>query len=167
MIRLRKQLHKPIKEHPFFIRGFTGDVLIRTSIIKDIRIPTFLHFYEDQFIRRFIENKGFKWVITQNPFCYHYKTINEMIKDAFPSGFLGYEMGYLTAKKSIIASFTIVPKTIYAFLLKRNLSIMKTQIKFQMLYTLGVLKAWSLQRNCAPLLAFCPTSTRQAHDTKA
>ncbi|MEM2293774.1 MAG: glycosyltransferase family A protein [Nitrososphaerota archaeon] len=144
MEKLRKQLHKPVRQHPFVVRGFTGDVLIRTSIIKDIRIPPFLHFYEDQFIRRFIENKGFKWIITKNPFCYHYKTMNEMIKDAFPSGFFGYKMRFLTLRKSVTALFTIIPKVIYAFVLKRNPLMVKAQIKFQVLYTLGVLKAWCL-----------------------
>jgi glycosyltransferase involved in cell wall biosynthesis len=143
MDKLRTRLHKPLKEHPSIIRGFTGDTLIRTSAIKDIKIPKFLHFYEDQYIRKFVENKGFKWIITQNPFCYHFKTIEEMIKDAFPSGFYGCKMSYISVRKSLIALLTIVPKVIYAFTLKKNPSLLMNQVKFQTLYTLGVLKAWA------------------------
>jgi glycosyltransferase involved in cell wall biosynthesis len=144
MNKLREKLHKPLKENPHIIRGFTGDTLIRTTVVKDIKIPKFLHFYEDQYIRRFIENKGFKWIITQNPFCYHFKTIEEMIRDAFSSGFFGHIMGYIPARKSLVASFSIIPKVIYASMLKKNPLLLIGQIKFQFLYTLGVLKAWAL-----------------------
>jgi hypothetical protein len=66
-----------------------------------------------------------------------------MIKDAFPSGFYGCKMGYISVRKSLIALLTIVPKVIYAFMLKRNPSLLMNQVKFQTLYTLGVLKAWA------------------------
>lgn len=142
MAKLRKHLHKTPKEYP----AFTGDVLIKTSIVKDIKIPNFLHYYEDQYTRKFIRNKGFKWVITQNPSCYHHSKMDQMIKDAFPSGFLQYKIGHVTALKSIMASFTIIPKVIYAFLLKRNPSMVKILVRFQLSHTSGVLKAWSSQK---------------------
>lgn len=132
-----------MREHPSLKRGFTGDVLIKTSIVKDIKIPSHLHYYEDQFIRNFIENKGYKWVITQDPYCYHCKTIKRMINDAFSSGFFSHQLGYIPVSSSIAALFTIMPKVLYASSKKGNLSMMRSQVEFQVFHTLGALKSWA------------------------
>ncbi|MEM2875894.1 MAG: glycosyltransferase family 2 protein, partial [Candidatus Bathyarchaeia archaeon] len=141
MARLRKILRRPPKEHPSVKRGFTGDVLIRTSVVKDIRIPSFLHYYEDKYIQRHVLGKGYKWLVTQEPYCYHHKAMSRVLKDALPSGYFEGKMGYVPIRKSVIAMFTIFPKALYAYLLKRNFSMVKNQIKFQVLYTIGVLKS--------------------------
>jgi len=43
-------------------RGYTNCTLIRTDLVRDIRMPKEIHVFEDQFIRKHIENKGFKWL---------------------------------------------------------------------------------------------------------
>jgi len=55
------------------IRGMTHDTLIRTELVKDIVIPEDLTCYEDHFIRRFIEGKGFEWAVTKEAFCFHHE----------------------------------------------------------------------------------------------
>jgi glycosyltransferase involved in cell wall biosynthesis len=57
----------------FDIRGGTHDTLIRTSVIKDIKIPPTLHVFEDAYIKDWITDKGCKVVACYSPFCIHYR----------------------------------------------------------------------------------------------
>ncbi len=57
----------------FDVRGGTHDTLIRTSIIKDIKIPEDLHVFEDAYIKDWITDKGYRVVACYSPFCIHYR----------------------------------------------------------------------------------------------
>ncbi len=57
----------------FEVRGGTHDTLIRTSLVKDIKIPGKLHIYEDAYIKDWITKKGYKAVPCYVPFCIHYR----------------------------------------------------------------------------------------------
>jgi glycosyltransferase involved in cell wall biosynthesis len=57
----------------FEVRGGTHDTLIRTELIKDIKIPNGLHVFEDAYIRDWIANKGYRVVACYSPFCIHYR----------------------------------------------------------------------------------------------
>jgi glycosyltransferase involved in cell wall biosynthesis len=57
----------------FEVRGGTHDTLIRTSVIKNIRIPPNLHVFEDAYIKDWISDNGYKVVAVYSPFCIHYR----------------------------------------------------------------------------------------------
>jgi glycosyltransferase involved in cell wall biosynthesis len=57
----------------FEVRGGTHDTLIRTSTIKDIKIPHDLHVFEDSYIKDWIAGKGYRVVACYSPFCIHYR----------------------------------------------------------------------------------------------
>jgi glycosyltransferase involved in cell wall biosynthesis len=57
----------------FEVRGGTHDTLIRTDLIKDIKIPEYLHVFEDAYIKVWIEKKGYRVVACYSPFCIHYR----------------------------------------------------------------------------------------------
>jgi glycosyltransferase involved in cell wall biosynthesis len=57
----------------FDVRGGTHDTLIRTSTVKDIKIPGNLHVFEDAHIKDWIENKGYHVVACYVPFCIHFR----------------------------------------------------------------------------------------------
>ncbi|MEM2103376.1 MAG: glycosyltransferase family 2 protein [Candidatus Bathyarchaeia archaeon] len=57
----------------FDLRGGTHDLLLRFETVKGISIPDALHVYEDAFIKDWIEKKGFKLVVTYDPYCVHYR----------------------------------------------------------------------------------------------
>ncbi|MCW3984210.1 MAG: glycosyltransferase [Candidatus Bathyarchaeota archaeon] len=57
----------------FEVRGGTHDTLIRTSTIKDIKIPPDLHVFEDSYIKDWIAGKGYRVVACYSPFCIHYR----------------------------------------------------------------------------------------------
>ena len=57
----------------FDLRGGTHDTLIRTDLVKDIRIPRNLHVFEDSYIIDWISRKGYRVVACYNPYCIHYR----------------------------------------------------------------------------------------------
>jgi len=57
----------------FEVRGGTHDTLIRTSLVKDIKIPSHLHVFEDAYIKDWISDKGYRVVACYSPFCIHYR----------------------------------------------------------------------------------------------
>ena len=57
----------------FEVRGGTHDILIRTKLLKDIKIPNDLHVFEDTYIRDWIANKGYRVIACYFPFCIHYR----------------------------------------------------------------------------------------------
>jgi glycosyltransferase involved in cell wall biosynthesis len=124
---------------PRDIRGFTGDALIRTETVKDIQIPRLLHVYEDYYIKKHIEKKGYKWLVTKDPCCTHINT--RKLKDSYYSGYIGCRVGFLSMKRSLLATITIFPKVLYALILRRNLKMALWQIRFQLYILIGVLNA--------------------------
>jgi glycosyltransferase involved in cell wall biosynthesis len=57
----------------FDLRGGTHDTLIRTDLVKDIKIPKILHVFEDAYIKDWIAAKGYKLVACYDPYCIHYR----------------------------------------------------------------------------------------------
>lgn len=143
MVKLRKIFSRKSRYglFPPNERGFTGDVLIRTELVEDIKIPKCLHVYEDYYIKLHIESKGYKWLTPEEPYCDHLNVISKL-KDAYYRGFLGQKMGFISLKSAFLAIFTIFPKVIYAFILTRNLEMVFWEIKYQFFTFFGVLKAW-------------------------
>ncbi|MCW4024676.1 MAG: glycosyltransferase family 2 protein [Candidatus Bathyarchaeota archaeon] len=90
----------------FTVRGGTHDTLVRTSVIKDIKIPTDLHVFEDAYIKDYIERKGFKVVACYVPFCIHYRPASVWTL----KGSLG-----LIAESLRLGSFRLVAPLILAY----------------------------------------------------
>ncbi|MGE5187728.1 MAG: glycosyltransferase family A protein [Betaproteobacteria bacterium] len=57
----------------FEVRGGTHDTLIRTDLVRDIKIPSYLHVFEDTYIKEWIEQKGCRVVACYSPFCIHFR----------------------------------------------------------------------------------------------
>jgi glycosyltransferase involved in cell wall biosynthesis len=57
----------------FDLRGGTHDTLIRTDLVKDIKIPKILHVFEDTYIKDWITQKGYKMVACYDPYCIHFR----------------------------------------------------------------------------------------------
>ena len=57
----------------FKLRGGTHDTLILKKAVDGIRIPEQLHAYEDAYIVRWIEERGYKAVVGSDIYCLHYK----------------------------------------------------------------------------------------------
>jgi glycosyltransferase involved in cell wall biosynthesis len=57
----------------FDLRGGTHDTLIRTDLVKDIKIPKILHVFEDTYIKDWITRKGYKLIACYDPYCIHFR----------------------------------------------------------------------------------------------
>ena len=57
----------------FDLRGGTHDTLIRTDLVKDMKIPKVLHVFEDAYIKDWITQKGYKLIACYNPYCIHFR----------------------------------------------------------------------------------------------
>jgi glycosyltransferase involved in cell wall biosynthesis len=92
-------------------RGFMGNTLIRTEIIKDIMIPFHLHIFEDYYIKNHIQGKGYQYVITKDAYCQHYVKI-QRLRDAYYAGYLYTKTKKLSVKRAIFNLITAIPKTL-------------------------------------------------------
>jgi glycosyltransferase involved in cell wall biosynthesis len=78
----------------FEVRGGTHDTLVRTDLVRDIKIPQSLHVFEDAYVKNWISSKGYRVVACYSPFCIHYRPQNVwtlrgslgLIADAFRFG---------------------------------------------------------------------------------
>lgn len=57
-----------------YARAKTHCTLIRTQAVENINIPSDLDQMEDQFIRKYVEKQGYKWVKPLHPISTHYQT---------------------------------------------------------------------------------------------
>jgi glycosyltransferase involved in cell wall biosynthesis len=57
----------------FELRGGTHDTLIRTELVRDMKIPKALHVFEDAYIKDWIIQKGYRLIACYNPYCIHYR----------------------------------------------------------------------------------------------
>lgn len=57
----------------FVVRGGMHDTLIRREAVNGIRIPEWLHVYEDAYIVNWIRSRGYKVVIGDDIYCLHYR----------------------------------------------------------------------------------------------
>jgi glycosyltransferase involved in cell wall biosynthesis len=57
----------------FELRGGTHDTLVRTELVKDIKIPPELHVFEDAYIKDWINKKGYKVIPCYDPYCIHFR----------------------------------------------------------------------------------------------
>ncbi len=57
----------------FDLRGGTHDTLIRTDLVKDMKIPNVLHVFEDAYIKDWISQKGYQLIACYTPYCLHFR----------------------------------------------------------------------------------------------
>jgi len=122
-------------------RGFTGDTLIRTVIVKGMIIPTGLHVFEDRFIKRFIESKGYKWIICDGARCKHYlQPYNKQKLDIIFCNEIAYHLGYLNFRNVFRACLIAVPKGLFASGVKGNIRLLLYILYEQLLTLVGYLR---------------------------
>lgn len=93
---------------------FTGDTLIRREAIRGIEIPPILHIYEDRYIRRYIEDRGFRWVNSSDAYCLHYSQRKSI--DAYYIGFIDTLAGYRGVWRSVNDTLMHLSDFLHVFL---------------------------------------------------
>lgn len=141
------------------VRAFTGDALIRTELVKDIKIPP-VPVYEDEFIKQHIITKGpnqrrtpdarsfvlpdnerYRWKRTSGVVCLHHRGLN--IGQAWIAGYYAYYFGRMTPKQAVKNLVTIGPKTLYAVWRTGMWKIIPMQLNRELRTSLGCLTAWA------------------------
>jgi glycosyltransferase involved in cell wall biosynthesis len=100
-------------------RGYTIATLVKTSSVSDLKIPEDLQIYEDEYLKRWIEKQGLKWIKAENPIVDHFKENATNFRDAYLTG--EYSIKYkLYPTSNIILGFLIFPIKFFYFLYKYN-----------------------------------------------
>jgi len=122
------------------IRGGMHDTLLRTSLVRQMKIPEDLHIFEDWFIKKWIEDRGYKWIATKNPCCFHHNV------PRFDSQF-GYELAKLQEKYGIqsffitFRNFTLaLPKALAILATSKDSIAFSDQLKYYYYNFVGRLK---------------------------
>ncbi len=66
-------LESMIARQGFRLRGGTHDTLIRKSALEGLHIPEELHAFEDAYLIRWVEKRGYKALVGSSIYCLHYK----------------------------------------------------------------------------------------------
>lgn len=114
-------LESMIARQGFILRGGTHDTLIRKSAIEGIHIPEELHAYEDAYIIRHIQKRGFKTLVGNTIYCLHYKPpTNWSAQNAIDQAVVEFKCGLLQSHMFRYALF--YPVFMFYWLLQVPLS---------------------------------------------
>jgi len=93
-------------------RGLTIATVIKKEAVEDITIPDDLPIYEDEFIKRRIENKGFAWIKVVDPVVDHFPH-PKPFKDAYLMGIYSIRYNLLPAWRIVVVSLFSPLKFLY------------------------------------------------------
>ena len=98
-------------------RAFTGDTLVRTEAVKNIRMPN-IPVWEDEYIRLWVEKNGFRWLRTPHVVCDHLRTYN--LGPSYNVGKYGYYLGRLSVKTQLKRVAQLPVKVLFSLAYTRN-----------------------------------------------
>lgn len=100
-------------------RALTIATVIKTEAVNKIKIPPDLAIYEDEFLKKYIEQKGFSWKKMIKPTVDHYPN-PKPFKDAYLTGVYSIRYGLFPAWRIIIISLIFPIKYAYMFYVTRS-----------------------------------------------
>jgi len=124
-------------------RAFTGDTLVRTEAVKNIRMPN-IPVWEDEYIRRWVEKNGFKWLRTPHVVCDHLRRYN--LKPSYNVGKYGYYLGRVSMKAQLERVAQLPFKVLFALAYTGDLGTATFAIEKDLGIFKGALHAY-VQRN--------------------
>jgi len=129
-------------------RAFTGDTLVRTEAVKNIRMPN-IPVWEDEYIRRWVERNGFRWLRTPNVVCDHMRTYN--LKPSYNVGKYGYYLGRLSAKTQLKRVAQLPVKVLFALAYTGNIHTGTFAVEKDLNIFKGVLHAYVERNSGSPV----------------
>ena len=134
---IRELLVKQIRSQ----RCMMHDTLIRTGAVEGIRIPRNLHIWEDEFIGRYITERGFKFLKVVSPYCLHYLTPNERFSGFITTGYLMKKYRLWRFSQVVRRLLLALPKSIWIFIATRDFQASRIHLLSQVLIFKGWLAA--------------------------
>jgi hypothetical protein len=129
-------------------RAFTGDTLVRAEAVKNIRMPN-IPLWEDEYIRRWVERSGFRWLRTPHVVCDHLRTYN--LKQSYNTGRYGYCLGQLNVRTELRRVAQLPFKILFALAYTGNIRAGTFAAKKDLGVFRGVLQAYVQRKSRSPL----------------
>ncbi|MDG7011414.1 MAG: glycosyltransferase family 2 protein [Nitrososphaerota archaeon] len=130
-------------------RAFTGATLIRTDAVKGIRIPNTI-WYEDEYIRRHIESRGYSWLRSRRPDYWHWGRKGARLQEMYESAVCAYNLGFMKPGTEIRRLLYKTPiKALYVLRSTGDPSVASILVRRQIARTRGLLHA-KVQADEAP-----------------
>lgn len=129
-------------------RAFTGDTLVRTEAVKNIRMPD-MPVWEDEYIRRWVERNGFKWTRTSQVVCDHLRTYN--LTPSYDVGRYGYYLGKLSLRTQAKRVAQLPVKVMFAMAYTGSFHTGTFPIEKDLNIFKGVLQAYVQRNSGSPL----------------
>jgi hypothetical protein len=129
-------------------RAFTGDTLVRTKAVKNIHMPN-IPVWEDEYIRRWVEKNGFRWLRTSQVVCDHLRTYN--LKPSYNVGKYGYYLERLNVRTQLKRIAQLPVKVLFALAYTGNIHTGTFAVEKDLIIFKGVLHAY-VQRKSVSLL---------------
>ena len=129
-------------------RAFTGDTLVRTEAVKNIRMPN-IPVWEDEYIRRWVEKSGFRWLRTPHIVCDHLRRYN--LKPSYNVGRYGYYLGRLRVKTQLKRVAQLPVKVAFALAYTGNIRTGTFAVEKDLNIFKGVLHAYVRRNSGSPL----------------
>ena len=129
-------------------RAFTGDTLVRTEAVKNIHMPN-IPVWEDEYIRRWVEKNGFRWLRTSHVVCDHIRTYN--LKPSYNVGKYGYYLGRLSVRTQLKRIAQLPVKVLFALAYTGNIHSGTFAIEKDLSIFKGVLQAYVQRNSSSPL----------------
>jgi glycosyltransferase involved in cell wall biosynthesis len=85
-------------------RGGTHDLLVRRKAIEDIHVPSYLHTYEDAYIKSWICKKGYRVIGVYEPYCLHFRP-NKVWTMKQNVSFITSDLKYAARHPSLMLSY--------------------------------------------------------------
>ena len=124
-------------------RAFTGDTLVRTEAVKNIRMPN-IPVWEDEYIRRWVEKNDYEWRRTPNVVCDHLRTYN--LRPSYNVGKYGYYLGKLSVATQLKRLAQLPIKVLFSLAYTGDLATGAFAVEKDVNIFKGVLHAY-VQRN--------------------
>ena len=129
-------------------RAFTGDTLVRTEAINNIHMPN-IPVWEDEYIRRWVEKNGFRWLRTPKVVCDHLRTYN--LKPSYNVGKYGYYLGRLSPKTQLKRVAQLPVKVLFALAYTGNIHTGSFAVEKDLNIFKGVLHAYVERNSGSPV----------------
>jgi glycosyl transferase family 2 len=129
-------------------RAFTGDTLVRTDAVKNIRMPN-IPVWEDEYIRRWVEKNGFEWLRTPHVVCDHLRRYN--LKPSYNVGKYGYYLGKVNMRTQLKRLSQLPFKVIFSIAYTGDLGTATFAIERETGVFRGALHAYVQRNSGSPL----------------
>jgi len=129
-------------------RAFTGDTLLLAEAVKNIRMPN-IPVWEDEYIRRWVEKNGYRWLRTPKVVCDHLRTYN--LKPSYNVGKYGYYMGKLRVRSQLKRLSQLPIKVLFSLVYTGNPATVAFAIDKDVNIFKGALQAYVQRNSGSPL----------------